>query len=101
MWCGRTVLMKYGVLKTFLSCILHGIFLSQIVWHKGSSPLPNRVPTPLPKVSSEPIPVACIEHVQLFRVKETCQKESHMEPMQINKKSASSRIKRLPNRTEN
>ena len=78
----------------------------KIVCHRGWSPLPspllsllpklpNLVPNPQPRVqptklavqvaanyaACEPIPVALVEHGQLFRVKYSCQKKWHREPV--------------------
>ena len=38
------------------SCTVHGMFVRQTVWHKGSAPQPDPLPSPLPKVLQSLIP---------------------------------------------
>ena len=76
------------------------MFLRQTASHRGWSPLPNLPPKaakprakaskPAAKVAAkpaakpaagEPIPVAPVEHVQLFNVKYSRQKKWHTEPV--------------------
>ena len=90
---GQRVLVVYGVWQMFLpteNCLSPMIFLRQTAFHRGWGPLPNLVPNP-PKraaklaaqvagkpaarpAAGEPIPVAPVEHVQLFKVKYSRQK---------------------------
>ena len=92
--------------QTFLlmrGCNSRLMFLSQIACHRAWSPLPNLLPSLLPKLpnlmpnpqprvqpavkvaakpaAGEPIPVACVEHVQLAKVKYVRQQKWHTVPV--------------------
>jgi len=77
------------------------MFLRRTGCHRGWSPLPNLLPSLPPKLpnllpnppnvqtnlllgwqpAGDPIPVAPVEHVQLFKVKYSRQKKWHTEPV--------------------